>query len=287
MLSVLKSALGGLALVAFALLSLPAQAQVTEGDDAPLRFGRFEHQGNVVHGFLSAGGIHELSGSFFDATTVRTGWVIPLEEVRILAPVLPGKVIGIALNYKSHGGEQTDEPQFFAKLPSSVIAHEATIVPPKGSKNLHYEGEVVIVMGARASKVPEAQALEYVFGVTAGNDVTERSFGSGGFDVLRAKGSDTFAPLGPWIVPGLSVDNLKLETQVNGKTVQQGSTKQMIHSAAKIIATVSKYITLEPGDVIYTGTPGVTQPLNEGDVVDVMVEGVGRLRNTVGATAAD
>lgn len=280
----LKSSLGGLALILLAG-HLAAQAQVTEGDDAPLRFGRFEHQGKVVHGFLSAGGIHELSGGFFEEGTVRTGRVIPLEEVKVLAPVLPGKVIGIALNYKSHGGEKTDEPKFFAKMPSSVIAHEGTIVPPKGSKNLHYEGEVVIVMGARAKNVPEAQALEYVFGVTAGNDVTERSFGSGGFDVLRAKGADTLAPLGPWIVPGLSIDNLKLETQVNGKTVQQGSTKQMIHSMAKIISTVSKYVTLEPGDVIYTGTPGITRPLNEGDVIDVMVEGVGRLRNTVGPVA--
>jgi 2-keto-4-pentenoate hydratase/2-oxohepta-3-ene-1,7-dioic acid hydratase in catechol pathway len=284
MLSVLKSALCGIALLA-CVAGLPAQAQVTEGDDAPLRFGRFEHDGKVIHGYLSVGGIHELSGGFFDKETVITGRVIPLEEVKVLAPVLPGKVIGIALNYKSHGGEKTDEPQFFAKMPSSVIAHEGTILPPKGSKNLHYEGEVVIVMGATAKNVPEAQALEYVFGVTAGNDVTERSFGSGGFDVLRAKGSDTFAPLGPWIVPGLTVDNLKLETHVNGKTVQQGSTKQMIHSAAKIIATVSKYMTLEPGDVIYTGTPGITQPLKEGDVVEVLVEGVGLLRNTVGPVA--
>jgi 2-keto-4-pentenoate hydratase/2-oxohepta-3-ene-1,7-dioic acid hydratase in catechol pathway len=122
MLSALKSALGGLALLVFAA-GLPVQAQVTEGHDAPLRFGRFEHDGKVFHGYLSAGGIHELSGGFFDKETVITGRVIPLEEVKILAPVLPGKVIGIALNYKSHGGEKTDEPQFFAKLPSAVIAH--------------------------------------------------------------------------------------------------------------------------------------------------------------------
>ena len=281
--SVLKPALCGLALL-FATC-LPVQAQVTEGDDAPLRFGRFESNGEIFHGYLSSGGIHELSGGFFDKDTQITGRVIPLEEVKILQPVLPGKVIGIALNYKSHGGERTPEPQFFAKLPSSVIAHEGTIVPPKGSKNLHYEGEVVIVMGARARNVSEAEALNYVFGVTAGNDVTERGFGSGGFDILRSKGSDTFAPLGPWIVPGLTIDNLKFETQVNGKTVQQASTKQMIHSAARIISTLSKYMTLEPGDVIYTGTPGTTLPLKEGDVVEVLVEGVGMLRNTVGKPA--
>jgi 2-keto-4-pentenoate hydratase/2-oxohepta-3-ene-1,7-dioic acid hydratase in catechol pathway len=281
--AVLKSALCALLLLCISLTS--AGAQVTEGDDAPLRFGRFEHDGKVLYGYLSVGGIHELSGGFFEKDTHITGRVIPLEEVKILAPVLPGKVIGIALNYKSHGGTKTAEPQFFAKLPSSIIAHEATIVPPKGSKDLHYEGEMVIVMGATARNVSEKEALSYVFGVTAGNDVTERSFGAGGFDILKAKGSDTLGPLGPWIVPGLTLDNLKFETMVNGKTVQKASTRQMIHSSAKIISTLSKYMTLEPGDVIYTGTAGTTTPLKEGDVVEVLVEGVGILRNTVGKPA--
>jgi 2-keto-4-pentenoate hydratase/2-oxohepta-3-ene-1,7-dioic acid hydratase in catechol pathway len=277
----LKTMLAGLALAA--CIAFPAAAQVTEGDDAPLRFGRFEHKGTTYYGYLSSGGIHTLTGSFFDKETTITGDIIPLEEVKILAPVVPGKVIGIALNYKSHGGTKGDL-QFFAKLPSSVLAHEGTIIPPKGSTNLHYEGEMVIVMGARAKNVPEKEALDYVFGVTAGNDITERSFGSGGFTVLKSKGSDTFAPLGPWIAPGLTMDNLKFETHVNGKTVQKGSTKQMIHSSAKIISDLSKYMTLEPGDVIYTGTAGTTAALKEGDVVDVLLEGIGRLRNTVGKT---
>ncbi len=264
-------------------LSAPALAQVTEGDDGPLRFGRFEHQGKVHYGFISFGGVHTLTGGFFDKETVVTGNVIPLDEVKVLAPVVPGKVIGIALNYKSHGGGGGDL-QFFAKLPSSVIGHEDTITPPAGSTNLHYEGEMVIIMGARAKNVSEADALSYVFGVTAGNDITERSFGSGGFTVLKSKGSDTFAPLGPWISPGLTMDNLKFETLVNGKTVQKGSTRQMIHSSARIISELSRYMTLEPGDAIYTGTAGSTGALKQGDVVEVLLEGIGRLRNTVGPT---
>ncbi len=276
-----KTLLAGIALIA--CIAGPALAQVTEGDDAPLRFGRFEHNGKVFHGYLSAGGIHTLTGSFFDKETTVTGEVIPLNQVKVLAPVVPGKVIGIALNYKSHGGEAGDL-QFFAKLPSSIIGQDDVIIPPKGSTNLHYEGEMVIVMGARARNVSEKQALEYVFGVTAGNDITERSFGSGGFTVLKSKGSDTFGPLGPWIAPGLTLDNLKFETYVNGKVVQSASTRQMIHSSAKIISELSTYMTLEPGDVIYTGTAGTTTPLKEGDVVDVLLEGIGRLRNTVGKT---
>ncbi|MGI9513103.1 MAG: fumarylacetoacetate hydrolase family protein, partial [Anderseniella sp.] len=187
-----RTVLASLAL--FACLFAPALSQVTAGDDGPLRFGRFEHEGKVHYGFISFGGVHTLTGSFFDKDTVVTGNIIPLEDVKVLAPVIPGKVIGIALNYKSHGGSGGDL-QFFAKLPSSVIGHEDTITPPKGSTNLHYEGEMVIVMGARTKNVSEKDALSYVFGVTAGNDITERSFGSGGFTVLKSKGSDTFAPL--------------------------------------------------------------------------------------------
>lgn len=276
-----KLAVAGLALLA--CLSVPVLSQITEGDDGPLRFGRFEHQGKVHYGFISFGGVHTLTGSFFDRQTVVTGNVIPLDDVKVLAPVIPGKVIGIALNYESHGGSG-GKLQFFAKLPSSVIGPEEVITPPRGSTDLHYEGEMVIVMGARAKNVSEKEALSYVFGVTAGNDITERSFGSGGFSVLKSKGSDTFAPLGPWISPGLTIDNLKFETLVNGKTVQKGSTSQMIHSSARIISEVSQFITLEAGDVIYTGTAGTTAALKEGDVVEVLLEGIGRLRNKVGAT---
>ena len=271
----------------FMCLSLPAGAQTVEGDDTPLQFGRFEYEGKARYGFLAIGGVHELSGSFFDPQTVTTGRVIPLDEVKLLAPVEPTKVIGIALNYQSHGGKKTKELAFFAKLPSAVIGPEAEIVPPPGSSDLHYEGELVIVMGARARNVPENKALSYVYGVTIGNDVTERGYGTSPFTVLKAKGADTLSPLGPWIVPGLYYDRLKLWTRVNGKVVQKSSTSKMIRSCAKIIAELSRYMTLEPGDIIYTGTPGKTAALKPGDVVEVEIEGIGVLRNTVAEPAND
>ena len=272
-----------LALFSFCSVGL---AQAVDGDDAPLRFGRFEYEGKVWYGFLSSGGVHQLDRSYFDAKARLTGKVIGLDKVRLLAPVVPKKVIGIAWNYKSHhdqgGSKKSRNLKFFAKLPSSVIATGGEIIPPPGSSNLHYEGEMVIVISDRAKNVPINKADDYIFGVTIGNDVTERGFPFSPFDVLRSKGSDTMAPLGPWIVPGLSYDRLRLVTKLNGKVVQKTSTRKMIFSVNQIVSILSRYITLEPGDVIYTGTPGKTGALKAGDKVEVSLEGVGVLENNVG-----
>ncbi|HFC05087.1 MAG TPA: FAA hydrolase family protein, partial [Rhizobiales bacterium] len=151
-----------------------------------------------------------------------------------------------------------------------------------GSTNLHYEGEMVIVIGDRAKNISAAEADDYIFGISVGNDVTERGYPSGPFDLLRAKGGDTMAPLGPWIVPGLSYDRLGLVTRLNGKVVQKSSTRRMIFSVAEIVSILSRYMTLEPGDVIYTGTPGKTRAMKPGDKIEISLEGVGVLRNTVG-----
>lgn len=261
--------------------AVPAIAQTVAGDDTPLRFGRVEYQGKIHYGFVAVGGVHLLTGSFFDAKTEHSGNVVPLEDVKILPPVVPSKVIGIAFNYKGAPAPKHDGMAFFAKLPSAVIGPGEEIVPPPGSKDLHYEGELVIVMGLRTKNISEKDALKHVYGVTIGNDITEHGFGRSPFVVLKAKGADTLSPLGPWIVPGLDYDNLKLQTTVNGKVVQKASTRQMKRSCAKIIAELSRYMTLEPGDVIYTGTPGKTGPLKPGDEVEVRIEGVGRLKNTV------
>ncbi len=269
------------ALLFVAAAALPAAAQTVAGDDTPLRFGRVEVDGKVHHGFVAVGGVHLLTGSFLDPTTEHAGRVVPLEEVKVLAPVVPTKVIGIAFNYPGPMAKKHKQMAFFAKLPSAVIGPDAEIVPPPGSKDLHYEGELAIVMGLRTRNVSENDALKRVYGITIGNDITERGYGTSPFVVLKAKGADTLSPLGPWIVPGLDYDNLKLETRVNGKVVQKSSTKRMIRSCARIIAELSRYMTLEPGDVIYTGTPGKTGPLKPGDVVEVEIEGVGTLKNTV------
>lgn len=271
------------ALVAFLAIATPACAQVTEGDDAPLRFGRFEYRGEVHYGVLASGGLHRLDRSFFEPDAKVTGEVLKLEDVKLLPPVVPTKVIGVARNYPGQYSARGDEPNFFAKLPSALVGMEAVIVPPPGSKELHFEGEMVVVMGRRAKNVGVEEAGEYIFGVTAGNDVTERSYPFEPFHVLRAKGFDTSGPLGPWIVPGLSYDRLKLLTKLNGKVVQQASTSEMLWKTAEIVAALSRYMTLEPGDVIFTGTPGRTLPMKAGDVVEVVLEGVGTLRNRVEA----
>jgi 2-keto-4-pentenoate hydratase/2-oxohepta-3-ene-1,7-dioic acid hydratase in catechol pathway len=200
-----------------------------------------------------------------------------------LAPVQPSKVIAVGLNYQSHLGTRTPAayPGLFAKMPTSIIATGEDIVLPPDAKNTHYEGELVIVIGRRASRVSQADAKSYVFGVTAGNDVSERDWQRDDLQWFRAKASDTFGPLGPAIATGLNYDDLLLQTRLNGEVVQTERTKDLIFNVAKIVSYVSQYVTLEPGDVIYTGTPQTTKPMKDGDVVEVEVEGVGVLRNKV------
>lgn len=269
-------------MLAFSGFSTTTIAQAVNGDDAPLRLARFEYQGKIWFGFLSTGGMHQLDRSYFDPDARRTGKVIPLDQIRLLAPVVPGKVIAIALNYQSHNGVKADNLKFFAKLPSAVIATNEKIIPPKGSTDLRCAGELVIVIAERAKNVSVKKADDYILGVTIGNDVSERGFGTGPYDLLRAKGSDTMAPLGPWIVPGLSYDRLGLETKLNGKVVQKSSTRKMMFSVRQIVSRLSQYITLEAGDVIYTGTPGIPPKVKPGDKFEISIEGIGTLSNTIG-----
>ncbi|HEV8148620.1 MAG TPA: fumarylacetoacetate hydrolase family protein, partial [Gemmatimonadales bacterium] len=213
----------------------------------------------------------------------RTGRSVKLAAVKLLAPVVPGKVIAVGLNYQSHLGERPAAayPGLFAKLPSAIIGTEAEIVYPADAENLHYEGEMVVVIGKRAKNVSVAEAPQYVFGVTAGNDVSERNWQKNDLQWFRAKASDTFGPLGPAIVTGLNYGDLLLQTRLNGETVQSQRTKQLIFDVPTVVSYLSRYVTLEPGDIIYTGTPGTTRAMKPGDLVEVELEGVGVLRNRV------
>ena len=172
-------------------------------------------------------------------------------------------------------------PGLFAKYPTSLIATGEEIVFPPGAHNVHYEGEMVLVIGRRARHVSREAALDYVFGVTAGNDVSERDWQSGDLQWFRAKASDTFGPLGPAVVRGLNPDDLLLQTRVNGEVRQSQRTSDLFFDSSDIISYVTQFVTLEPGDVIYTGTPGATQAMQPGDVVEIELEGVGILRNTI------
>jgi 2-keto-4-pentenoate hydratase/2-oxohepta-3-ene-1,7-dioic acid hydratase in catechol pathway len=172
----------------------------------------------------------------------------------------------------------------FYKPVSALQSPGGPIVIPRDATDLHYEGELVIVIGKQASKVSREQARDSIFGVTCGNDVSERNWQGGpGKDLQwwRAKGSDTFAPLGPAIVTGIDYGNLQLQTRLNGEVVQKQSTADLIFDCPAIVEWVSTWVTLMPGDVIYTGTPGSTKKLSAGDVVEVEIEGIGVLRNPV------
>ena len=263
-----------------ALISTLVPASVMS--QQPVKYVRYSQAGHVAYGILDGDRVRELRGDLF-SNPQTTGATARLSDVKLLPPVEPSKVIAVGLNYKSHLGERPTAtyPGLFAKLPTSIIATGEEIVLPPDAKNVHYEGEMVIVIGRKASRVAKDDAKSFVFGVTAGNDVSERDWQKADLQWFRAKGSDTFGPLGPAIVRGLDYDDLLLETRLNGEVVQSQRTKDLIFDVATIVSYVSQYVTLMPGDVIYTGTPGTTRPMKAGDTVEVEIEGVGVLRNRV------
>ena len=212
-----------------------------------------------------------------------TGDRVARAGARLLAPADPGKVIAIGLNYASHlgGREPAAYPGVFAKLPTSIVGPGDAIEKREDAGNLHYEGELVLVIAREARDVPVEQAQDYIFGVTAGNDVSERDWQGADLQWFRAKASDTYGPIGPVISRGVNYDDLELTTRLNGEIVQQQRTSDLIFDTSDIVSYVSRYVTLMPGDVIFTGTPGTTQGMNEGDLVSVEVETVGVLENTI------
>ena len=254
-------------------ISLAARQTVT-------KYVRYSAAGATSYGILEGDTVRELRGDIFTKAT-PTGKSVKLADVTLLAPCEPKKVIAVGLNFKSHLGTRpvAAYPGLFAKYPTSIIGTGENIVIPADSTNIHYEGELVLVIGKRAKNVPKGQSAQYIFGVTAGNDVSERDWQSADLQWFRAKASDTFGPLGPAIVTGLNYNDLLLQTRLNGEVVQSERTKDLLFNVDTIISYVSTYITLDPGDVIFTGTPQTTKPFKEGDTIEVEVEGVGILRN--------
>jgi 2-keto-4-pentenoate hydratase/2-oxohepta-3-ene-1,7-dioic acid hydratase in catechol pathway len=203
----------------------------------------------------------------------------------VLAPVMPSKIVCIGLNYKDHAAEQGKplpaEPLIFLKPSSAVIAPGEAIVLPDGVGRVDYESELAVVIGRRATRVSEAEALSHVLGLTCMNDVTARDLQKKDGRYTRAKGFDTFAPLGPCIATGLTADDLAVTGLVNGQVRQQSSTRELIFPVATLIAYISRIMTLLPGDVVSTGTPAGIGPLQAGDEIVVRVQGIGELRNPV------
>ena len=243
---------------------------------------RYEHQGAVAYGILDGDTIRELDGNPIEGASA-TGRTVAVAAAKLLAPCEPSKVIAVGLNYRSHIGNRpvAEYPGLFAKYPTSIVGPDADIVMPPDAENVHYEGELVVVIGKKAKNVSAEQAPDYIFGVTAGNDVSERNWQGADLQWLRAKGSDTFGPMGPAIVAGLDYNDLLVQTRLNGEVRQSESTKDLVFGIDEIVSYVSRYVTLMPGDVIFTGTPGSTRAMQHGDVVEIEVQGVGVLRNTV------
>jgi 2-keto-4-pentenoate hydratase/2-oxohepta-3-ene-1,7-dioic acid hydratase in catechol pathway len=252
-----------------------------------MRRVRFEHDGAEQEGVL-------------DGAVVRpgaNGTSIPLADVHLLAPVVPGKVVAVGQNYMDHIREQGAEPPgipvLFPKFATSVIGPGAEIRWPRGlTDRVDYEGELAVVIGRRASRVPVDEALDVIAGYTIANDVSARDLQLGDGQWLRGKALDTFLPLGPAIVTPDELGDpqaLPIRTRVNGETVQDSNTREMVFSVAELIAFITEGITLEPGDVVLTGTPhGVgnfRDPqvfLQPGDIVEVEVGDLGVLANPVG-----
>lgn len=215
--------------------------------------------------------------------------------VRLLAPVRPGKIVCIGLNYRAHvaeslsvvpGAEPPKEPLLFLKPPSAVIGPGEAIVYPPGVTRLDPEAELGVVIGRRARAVSAREAMEHVAGLVAFNDVSARNFQKQDGQWTRAKGFDTFAPLGPWVATGLDPSGLRVECRVNGETRQRGHTSDLLFPVPELIRFVSAVMTLEPGDVIATGTPAGIAPVVPGDRIEVEVEGIGVLENPVEAAGS-
>ena len=240
------------------------------------RFGRIEQNA-----------VRPLSSDFdFDLAQPSEERVVAFDEVTLLAPVTPSKIVCVGRNYREHaaelGNKMPDEPLLFLKPPSSIIAHGDRIHLPEVSQQVEHEGELGVVIGKRATKLTtEDDPLAYVFGYTCVNDVTARDLQRKDVQFTRGKGFDTFCPVGPWIDTDLDASSTQVITRVNGAIKQNGNTRDMAFPVPFLIRYISAIMTLNPGDLIATGTPAGVSRLTHGDVVEIEVGGVGVLTNEV------
>jgi 2-keto-4-pentenoate hydratase/2-oxohepta-3-ene-1,7-dioic acid hydratase in catechol pathway len=251
---------------------------------AQVRYVKYEVGGRAWWGILDNDTtIRELQGTPFDGTAKPTGKTVPVAGVKYLAPAEAKKVIAAGLNYKSHIGQAAAAPYvgLFAKFPTTLTGHEQPIIYPADATTLHYEAEICVVIGKKAQNITEAQVKDHIFGVTPCNDVSERAWQKSDLQWFRAKAADTFGPMGPVLVTNVDYNKLKLVGRHNGKVVQETTTDLLIFSINNIISYTSRYITLEPGDVVFTGTPGTTQAMKPGDTFEVEIPGVTTLKNPI------
>ena len=251
-----------------------------------MKYARYEAHGETAYGVVEGDSVKQLTASPLEDHEV-TDHEHGLSEVKLLAPIVPGKIVAIGLNYKSHLGDRVPPsvPEPFFKTQSALIGPDEPIVIPREAieegVNIQPEAEFSLVIGKRCKRASADDALDYILGYTCGNDVSARNWQRNDLQWWRAKSSDTFAPVGPYIETDLDPSNVRLIGRINGEVVQEQLTSDLLYGIPRIIEFVSSVLTLEPGDVIMTGTPGAPGDIHPGDTVEVEVEGVGVLRNPV------
>jgi 2-keto-4-pentenoate hydratase/2-oxohepta-3-ene-1,7-dioic acid hydratase in catechol pathway len=240
--------------------------------------------GKAEYGVLAGDAIRAIQGSPFDAIK-ETNRYHPLSDITLLPPCLPSKIVALGVNYRSHGEEMNhkppDEPLIFIKPATSVIGPEAKIIYPDSSERVDYEGELGVVIKSMTRQISKEEAGHYILGYTCVNDVTARDLQAKDKQWTRAKSFDTFCPIGPCIETELDPADLSLETCLNGEIKQKTRTSQLIFPVFKLVSFISHIMTLLPGDIISTGTPGGIGPMQSGDTVEIKIENIGTLRNYV------
>lgn len=251
-----------------------------------MKFIHFRSDITDLWGILQDDIIFEITNSPWSEWN-KNGKVHSIEGIQYLPPCSPSKMFVVGWNYVDHAHETGDEapakPQYFPLAASSIIAHNEPVIFPRGLKRVDHEAELVVVIGRKAKCVPENEADHYIAGFSCGNDVSARDFQWDPDDknIPRAKTVDTFSPIGPYLVTDLDYQNLSIEMRVNDKVRQSANTRDMVFSVPQLLSSISRYVTLLPGDVIFSGTPKGISPVNVGDLLEVTIEGIGTLSNLV------
>ena len=256
-----------------------------------MKWCRFQAGDKAAYGIIEGDIVVEVAGSPFDDYT-RTSSTHPLDSVRLLVPVIPPTFYAAGINYPEHvtwaaqmRGQELNLPKkadVGYRAVNALIAHDEPIMVPKdATEEVQYEGELVAVIGKMCHGVSEAESLDYVLGYTIGNDVSERTWQREDRTMWRAKNTDTFKPMGPWIVTGLEPDDLHVKITLSGRVVGEYDVRTALFSLRTYISDMSRYLTLYPGDVVWMGTEGATENMKDGDVVEVEISDIGVLRNKV------
>lgn len=256
-----------------------------------MKLVRIRHAEAAQWGRLEGETVHLLSGSLRSGALEETGETVPLSTTQLLPPAEPTKIICVGRNYADHiremghagsgGGDLPLEPGIFLKGPNALAEAGGAVTYPAWSENFHFEGELALVIGQRAKNLSASEALGAVLGYTCALDLTARDKQREDLQWFRAKAADRFCPIGPWLETELNPTDLHIQTRVNGAVVQDSRTSHMIFDAVQVLVYVSRYVTLEPGDVVLTGTPEGVGPLQRGDRVEVEIEGIGVLETHI------